>query len=80
MPYSFMRAELGLSFEDILYNISYVNLIMLSKCTPNYNFDKKDKGGISRNLSKEPPEFGAKGNAGGFSGLVEFFKGVKTKK
>lgn len=77
-----MRAELGLTFEDIMYNISYVNLIMLSRCTPNYNFDKKDKS-ISKTSKvnrKEQLEFAAKGNAGGFEGLVKFFKGVRDKK
>lgn len=76
-----MRSELGLTWDDIVYNISYSNLIMLSRCTPNYGFDKKktDKGipKTSKSFTAEPPEFGAKGNIGGFKGLIDFFKKVK---
>lgn len=73
-----MRSELGLTWDNILYDISYQNLIMLSKCTPNYSFDKKDKGIQANVKGKENiPEFGAKGNAGGFQGMINYFKGLK---
>lgn len=38
-----LRAELGLTWNEIIHEISYQNLIMLAECTPSYNFDKKEK-------------------------------------
>lgn len=86
MPYALLRSELGLTWDDVMYNISYQNLIMLSKCTPNYSIDRKDDkksstpiNRTSKTIKTEPPEFGQQGNIGGFQGLIKFFKGIKNK-
>lgn len=80
MIYSLMRSELGLTWEDILYNISYQNLIMLSKCTPNYSFDKKEKEGLdkyktTKSIKELMPEVGEKGNVGSLQNLFKILKG-----
>lgn len=37
-----LRAELGLTWNDVVHEISYQNLIMLAQCTPSY-FRDEDK-------------------------------------
>lgn len=65
-----------------MYNISFINLMMLMKCVPNYSYDK-DNSSVSTQRGKnnkiEPPKFGQKGNIGSFDGLVSFFKGQQNK-
>ncbi len=38
-----LRAELGLTWNEIIHEISYQNLIMLLECTPSYNSEKSVK-------------------------------------
>lgn len=58
-----MAGDLKLSWDEVVHNRSLENIIMLSKCVPDYSIDKKNKKG------KPIPESGESGNIGSIKGL-----------
>lgn len=80
MIYGLLRSELGLSWDDIMDNISFTNLMMLAKCTPNYSLDNNKKSinkyTVPKGTNKQDlmPEVGAMGNVGSFQNLVQILK------
>lgn len=77
MIMSMLKSEMGFTYEDVMYRISFQNLILLSSAIPSYDFDNKGKGKGSRGKigRNQFPQAVQRGNAGGLKGLFATLKG-----
>lgn len=72
-----LKSEMGFTYEDLMYRMSFQNLILLSSAIPSYDFDSKERGKTPRGKMgrNSLPQFGQRGNAGGLKGLFATLKG-----
>jgi hypothetical protein len=78
MIVSMLKSEMGFTYKELLYDISYQNLILLSSAIPSYDFDSKYKGKNKRGHGRGGAQMSPtpqKGNAGGLKGLFATLKG-----
>jgi hypothetical protein len=64
-----LKSEMGFTYNQLLYDISFQNLILLSSAIPSYDFDRgksKNKGNNKTSHQR---------NAGGLKGLFATLQG-----
>jgi hypothetical protein len=63
-----LKSEMGFTYDQLLYKISFQNLILLSSAVPSYDFESKKKG---RSVGKNSNDTKVTTNKTGLAAIID---------